>query len=111
MAAYAAAHGHASPPQQYTTADGRPLGQWVSGQRRAHGHGRMLPQRIERLEGLPGWAWNVVDARCCDCPFLSIGVVTKILLAINDNYSTITFIHDVYCIGTYSSWYDYYYIP
>lgn len=21
------------------------------------------PQRIERLEGLPGWAWNVVDAR------------------------------------------------
>lgn len=26
LAAYAAAHGHASPPQQYTTADGRPWG-------------------------------------------------------------------------------------
>jgi len=63
LAAYAAAHGHASPPQQYTTPDGRPLGQWVSGQRRAHSHSRMLPQRIERLERLPGWAWNVVDAR------------------------------------------------
>lgn len=63
LAAYAAEHGHASPAQQYISGDGRPLGQWVSGQRRAHGHGRMLPQRIERLEGLPGWAWNVVDAR------------------------------------------------
>lgn len=56
LAAYAADHGHASPAQQYISGDGRPLGQWVSGQRRAHGHGRMLPQRIERLEGLPGWA-------------------------------------------------------
>lgn len=63
LAAYVAVYGHASPAQQYTTGDGRLLGQWVSDQRRAHSHGRILPQRIERLEELPGWAWNAVDAR------------------------------------------------
>lgn len=60
---YAATHGHASPPQDYVTADGTALGQWVCDQRRRVTHGRLSVVRRHRLESLPGWAWNAVDAR------------------------------------------------
>lgn len=63
LVAYTEEHGHASPPQQYYTTSELPLGQWVSGQRRAYQRNRMPASRIQRFEGLPGWAWDARDAR------------------------------------------------
>ena len=63
LAAYAAEHGHANPPQQYITSDGRPLGQWVSGQRRAYNRSALSALRVQRLTKLPRWCWNAVEAR------------------------------------------------
>jgi superfamily II DNA or RNA helicase len=59
---YTAQHGHASPPQQHRTPAGIALGQWVSGQRRAYARGRLVPERVQRLQELTGWAWNADDA-------------------------------------------------
>ena len=42
--------------------DGFRLGQWVSGQRGAQVAGRLAAARAERLEALPGWTWNTLDA-------------------------------------------------
>ena len=61
LVAYADKHGHAAPGQHYRTASGMALGHWVSNQRAAYRTGRMardFPDRIGRLEALPGWAWN-----------------------------------------------------
>lgn len=63
LVAYVAEYGHASPPQQYRDLAGRALGQWVSGQRRAHARSALSALRVQRLQELPGWAWNSLDAR------------------------------------------------
>ena len=66
LVAYADEHGHAAPGQHYRTASGMALGHWVSNQRAAYRTGRMardFPDRIGRLEALPGWAWNTFDAQ------------------------------------------------
>jgi hypothetical protein len=34
------------------------LGQWVSEQRSVHAKGKLLADRVARLEALPGWIWN-----------------------------------------------------
>lgn len=36
-----------------------PLGRWVAAQRGAHRRGELRPERIDRLEALPGWFWNL----------------------------------------------------
>jgi superfamily II DNA or RNA helicase len=53
---YAARHGGARVSATFKTEDGYPLGQWVSVQRRMRD--RLTPQRVARLEALPGWVWS-----------------------------------------------------
>lgn len=60
---YVADHGHASPPQDYLCPNEFQLGRWVSEQRKRYSRGRLVRDRMERLEALPGWAWNALDAR------------------------------------------------
>ena len=65
LVAYTHEHGTASPLQGTVTPSGLPLGHWVSAQRVAYNRGTMarkFPERIERLESLPGWVWSVADA-------------------------------------------------
>ena len=38
--------------------EGKVLGQWVCGQRRAYKQGDLEPAQTERLEALPGWLWS-----------------------------------------------------
>jgi superfamily II DNA or RNA helicase len=63
LARYAADQGHSRPPQDYLSPDDFPLGRWVSDQRKRHSYGRLVRDRVDRLEELPGWAWNALDAR------------------------------------------------
>ena len=60
---YVADQGHARPPQDYLCPNEFPLGRWVSEQRKRYARGRLIRDRVERLEALPGWAWNALDAR------------------------------------------------
>jgi Helicase associated domain len=50
--------GHCRVPQNYNAADGYRLGQWVRVQRA--NKKRICLDRRQRLEGLPGWEWEVV---------------------------------------------------
>lgn len=58
LAAYAAAHGHASPPIGYVTDAGVELGQWVHDLRRPSRRAKLARARCRRLEALPGWSWE-----------------------------------------------------
>ena len=58
---YADAHGHACPPVAYVSDDGFRLGAWVS--RTRSKRGKLLPSRIADLEELPGWTWDLTEAR------------------------------------------------
>jgi superfamily II DNA or RNA helicase len=60
---YVHAHGNARVPQTHRTADGYPLGGWVATQRNYFAESSFDPDRQRRLEELPGWAWNSLDAR------------------------------------------------
>ncbi len=55
---YTRQHGTACPPVQFTTADGKRLGQWVARQRRLHKTGQLTARREQRLQLLAGWKWN-----------------------------------------------------
>ena len=60
--AYADREGHANVPHSYTDPeDGYQLGWWVATQRRAKNGistSILTPDRITRLQSLPGWTWN-----------------------------------------------------
>lgn len=45
-----------SPPQKFKTSSGYPLGAWVSSQRVRKDS--LSPDRISKLEEIPGWLWN-----------------------------------------------------
>lgn len=61
--AFADIHGHTNIPSRYRSEDGLHIGQWVQRQRSLHLRGRLLPERAERLEALPGWVWDQSDAQ------------------------------------------------
>jgi superfamily II DNA or RNA helicase len=58
---YIEENGNAIVPVTYRTANGFKLGQWVSVQRTTYEKGIIDQERRERLDALPGWAWNVQD--------------------------------------------------
>jgi hypothetical protein len=43
--------------------DGYRLGQWVNGQRTHYKNGRLDRVRVDRVEALPGWTWDVPAAK------------------------------------------------
>jgi hypothetical protein len=55
--------GHARVPKDYRDDDGFRLGQWVTLQRGSWKKGRLSASRTTRLEGLPGWTWEVLEAQ------------------------------------------------
>ena len=52
-------HGHATVPAAYLSEDNFKLGGWVLSRRQGYKKGKLLPERIEQLEELPGWVWDV----------------------------------------------------
>ncbi len=63
LSAYVAENGDARVPQKYECPDRYPLGNWVSTQRAFHQSGNLSAERATRLETLPGWSWNALEAR------------------------------------------------
>ena len=53
--------GLANVPQHHVE-DGIKLGWWCGTQRKAFTDGSLLPERVSRLEALPGWTWNPIEA-------------------------------------------------
>nr|HIL77063.1 helicase [Rhodospirillales bacterium] len=60
LEAYIDEHGEARPKSGFKTPDGYRLGSWISKQRVRKD--TMSTERRERLEALPGWVWNAVEA-------------------------------------------------
>jgi superfamily II DNA or RNA helicase len=59
---YIEAVGHARVPQSYSE-NGFALGSWINKNRQRHHAGQLSPDRIARLEALPGWVWTTRAAR------------------------------------------------
>lgn len=56
--------GTAAVPSGYVVPEtGYQLGHWASNQRNRYRDGKLSPKRTARLEALPGWTWNVIDAK------------------------------------------------
>lgn len=55
---YVAEHNDAAVEQKHVCADGFHLGVWVARRRREYGAGRLSEERVQALEGLPGWVWD-----------------------------------------------------
>ena len=60
---YVRTHGDTMVPQAYTTPRGSKLGVWISRARKKKSAGQMTPDRINRLESVPGWSWGILDER------------------------------------------------
>ncbi len=58
---YVRTHGDARVPMAYVTPQGFKLGVWVSTARRKRSLNQISPERIGRLELIPGWAWGILD--------------------------------------------------
>ena len=59
---YVEDNGHACPLVSYTTSDGLYLGRWVGKQRGKYAKDQLSADRVQQLEKLPGWEWNVLEA-------------------------------------------------
>ena len=59
---FVAREGHARVPTDHIEA-GLPLASWVIRHRQDHKAGKVPAERAARLEQLPGWAWDVLEAR------------------------------------------------
>ncbi|MFC8383572.1 Helicase associated domain protein [Nocardia sp. NPDC057272] len=57
LVAYAEKHGHTRVPKNHSEQDLR-LGNWVAKQRDKYAAAALSADKIERLEGMPGWAWD-----------------------------------------------------
>jgi superfamily II DNA or RNA helicase len=55
--------GHALVPTGYVTDNGLNLGMWVANQRSLKGRDKLPLEYVERLDNLPGWAWNAYEAK------------------------------------------------
>ena len=62
LSSFADLHGHALVGRNYEVG-GVKLGIWVNLQRRLHSRGELEPDRVARLELVPGWAWDAQEAR------------------------------------------------
>jgi len=49
--------GHSRVPATHVEGEYR-LGSWVSVKRKQYRKGRLSPERIAKLEALPGWVWD-----------------------------------------------------
>jgi superfamily II DNA or RNA helicase len=58
---YVRVHGDAKVPLKYVTPQGFGLGNWISTARRKKSTGQLAPDRISRLEAVPGWSWSVLE--------------------------------------------------
>jgi superfamily II DNA or RNA helicase len=62
LVAFVEREGHSRVPNKWVQ-NGVPLGNWVGAQRAFFRGGSLAPDRVARLEALPGWAWNALDAQ------------------------------------------------
>jgi superfamily II DNA or RNA helicase len=63
LATFAAREGHARVPDAYSDPDTKiTLGSWVRRQRTAFRNGTLERERIQRLDSVQGWAWDVLSA-------------------------------------------------
>jgi superfamily II DNA or RNA helicase len=63
MEEYAKTSGNCLVAALYVSPDGFGLGRWVNAQRVAHTKGKLRTDRRERLQAIPGWIWDAIDAR------------------------------------------------
>lgn len=49
-------------PVSYETKDGKKLGEWIRNQRSSYGNGKLLPEKIRKLEAI-GMVWNYLEYR------------------------------------------------
>jgi superfamily II DNA or RNA helicase len=59
---YVEEYGNSKVERPYVV-DGYPLGAWAGTQRQDLKNGRLSQSRVDRLEALPGWAWNRRDSK------------------------------------------------
>ncbi len=62
LQSFAEREGHSRVPQLYLGDDVFRLGQWVAVQRDGQRSGKLSEERRQRLEVLPGWAWDALEA-------------------------------------------------
>ena len=62
LEAFAGVEGHSRPKQKHETPGGLQLGTWVANQRQFFKKDKLSPEQVTRLEALPGWVWNTVEA-------------------------------------------------
>ncbi len=61
LESFAGLNGHSMVPQQYKVENMYRLGYWVSNQRQRKN--RLSNEQISRLEALPGWTWDLLEAK------------------------------------------------